>query len=364
MRRIIVFGTGAFYKSQENRIKETYEIAAFLDNGVPAGMPGSYPDSQIKIYNPCDTDMIQEYPILIMVRKFYDICRQLMEMKVPEGNIKIGLQEYPDSRQEKLVFSSGERILLKNGTISFHTMQKDFDIGSQEEFDRMVAEYYSQKEKRENPYIDLIADMPVMPLNRTFGWERGRPVDRYYIEKFLEDNRELIGGDVLEIAENTYTMQFGEERVRNSYILHIEGWGENAIKGNLETGEGIETEKFDTAIITQTLMFTYGIGQVAHNIYKMLKRGGRAFITVAGISQISRYDADEWDSYFAFHEDAMRKLFVPLFGEENVDVQTHGNMKTAIALLYGLSYEDLKPKDFEVVDKDYPVIITTALYKR
>lgn len=364
MQKIIVFGTGTFYKSQENRIKENYEIAAFLDNGVPTGMPGSYPGSRVKIYNPCDTDLLQEYPILIMVKKFYAICRQLIERGVPEGNIKIGLQEYPDSRQEKLAFSSGETICLQNGTISFHTEQKEYSIESQEDCDRVIADYCRQKEKRENPYIDLIADMPVMPLNRTFGWERGKPVDRYYIERFLEGNRELIGGDVLEIAENTYTMQFGGERVKNSYILHIEGWGENAIKGNLETGEGIEIEKFDTVIITQTLMFTYGIEQVAQNIYKMLKQGGRAFITVAGISQISRYVADEWGSYFAFHEDAMRKLFVPLFGEENVDVQTHGNMKTAIALLYGLSYEDLKPEDFEIVDNDYPVIITTALYKR
>ncbi len=364
MEKIVVFGTGTFYRSQESNIREKYEILALLDNSVGAGMPQKDSDSQLKIYNPGDADMIREYPILVMVRKCYAICRQLIEMGVPEENIRIGLQEYPDSKKEKLAFSSGETIILQNGNMLFHTVQNDYCIKSQEEFERVMADYCSQKEKVENPYIELIANMPVRPLNRTFGWERGKPVDRYYIEKFLQDNSQAIGGDVLEIAENTYTMQYGGDRVSNSYILHIEGWGENAIKGNLETGEGIEKEKFDTAIITQTLMFTYGIEAVARNIYKMLKPGGRAFITVAGISQISRYDADEWGSYFAFHEDALRKLFLPLFGEKNVEIQTQGNMKTAIALLYGLSYEDLKPEDFEIVDRDYPVIITAALYKR
>jgi len=71
------------------------------------------------------------------------------------------------------------------------------------------------------------------------GAECGKPVDRYYIEEFLKSHKELICGKVMEIAENTYTWRYGGDNVRESLILHVEGWGKDAIKGNLETGEEI-----------------------------------------------------------------------------------------------------------------------------
>ena len=110
-------------------------------------------------------------------------------------------------------------------------------------------------------------------------------------------------------------------------------------------------------------MFLFNIENAAGNIYKMLKKGGYALVTVSGISQISRYDADNWGSYYSFHEDAVRRLFVPFFGEENVKVTVYGNVKTAISLLYGLCCEDLKESDFNADDKDYPVIIGVVLKK-
>ena len=60
--------------------------------------------------------------------------------------------------------------------------------------------------------------------------------------------------------------------------MHVDGWGKNVIKGNLESGEGIEENKYDCAIITQTLMFIYDFTSAVNNIYKMLKPGGVALI--------------------------------------------------------------------------------------
>ena len=203
--------------------------------------------------------------------------------------------------------------------------------------------------------------MPIKPASTSFGLERGKAIDRIYIEDFLEKNKQYITGNCLEIAENTYTLQYGHNV--NSFILHVEGWGKNAIKGNLETGEGLRHSFFDCAIITQTLMFTYHLESVAQNIYHMLKENGVALITVSGISPISKYDEENWGSYYSFHKDAMIKLFVPLFGKENVQVESFGNVKTAMGVLYGLCYEDLEKSDFETNDDIYPVIITVLLRK-
>src|SRR5215211_3574717 len=43
----------------------------------------------------------------------------------------------------------------------------------------------------------------LQPVSREFGYERGLPVDRYYIERFLETHRGDVAGRTLEIGERT-----------------------------------------------------------------------------------------------------------------------------------------------------------------
>ena len=59
------------------------------------------------------------------------------------------------------------------------------------------------------------------PISRDFGFERGTPIDRYYIERFLERHASEIVGRVLEIGGNDYTRRFGGARVTRSDILHV-----------------------------------------------------------------------------------------------------------------------------------------------
>ncbi len=44
---------------------------------------------------------------------------------------------------------------------------------------------------------------------REFGYDRGLPIDRYYIERFLANNASDIRGHVMEIADNIYMRRFG-----------------------------------------------------------------------------------------------------------------------------------------------------------
>jgi hypothetical protein len=37
------------------------------------------------------------------------------------------------------------------------------------------------------------------PFSATFGFDRGTPIDRYYLERFLNSHRALITGRVLEV---------------------------------------------------------------------------------------------------------------------------------------------------------------------
>src|SRR5919107_1015834 len=51
------------------------------------------------------------------------------------------------------------------------------------------------------------------PISRQFGYDRGQPIDRYYIENFLNRQASDIQGRVLEIKDPFYTSKYGGSRV-------------------------------------------------------------------------------------------------------------------------------------------------------
>src|SRR5438876_1720600 len=59
------------------------------------------------------------------------------------------------------------------------------------------------------------------PISRHFGFDRGLPIDRYYIEGFLARNAADIRGRVLEIGDNAYTRKYGGHSVTMSDVLHV-----------------------------------------------------------------------------------------------------------------------------------------------
>src|ERR1044071_9523598 len=47
------------------------------------------------------------------------------------------------------------------------------------------------------------------PLSDHWGFDRGTPLDRYYIGRFLEEHRQDIHGRVLEVKDSNYTDRYG-----------------------------------------------------------------------------------------------------------------------------------------------------------
>lgn len=205
----------------------------------------------------------------------------------------------------------------------------------------------------------------VTPVSRVFGADRGQPIDRYYIESFLEKHREDIQGCVLEIGDPAYTTQFGGERVSSSEVLHAQEGNEQAtLVGDLASGRGIPEDKFDCMILTQTFPFIYDMREAIGNSYKALRPGGVLLVTLPGISQISRYDMDRWGDFWRFTNASCDQLFGDLFGEGNVNVATHGNVLTACAFLHGIATHELKKEELDYVDPDYQTLITIRAQRK
>jgi len=202
------------------------------------------------------------------------------------------------------------------------------------------------------------------PISSVFGLDRGRPIDRYYIEGFLDDSRNDIRGRVLEIGEPVYTHQFGGAAVTQADVLHVvEGNPQATIVGDLATGQGIPLEAFDCMILTQTLPFVYDMKGVIDNSHRALRSNGVLLATFPGISQISRYDMDRWGDYWRFTTLSAKRLFEAVFPPENVTIASHGNVLASIAFLHGLAVEDLRRKELDYNDLDYPITITVRAVK-
>src|SRR3954471_8448929 len=60
------------------------------------------------------------------------------------------------------------------------------------------------------------------PFSDCYGWDRGLPVDRFYIERFLAARADRIHGEVLELRDAGYTRRFGGERVSRAHVVDID----------------------------------------------------------------------------------------------------------------------------------------------
>ena len=205
------------------------------------------------------------------------------------------------------------------------------------------------------------------PISHVFGFDRGLPIDRYYIEKFLKENASYVHGNILEIADSNYSRKFSHSKDDVFHVLTFDNppSGEKIIKGDLTKLETLPENLIDCFICTQTLNFIYDVRTAIKGLYKILNKGGVVLATVGGISQISRYDMDRWGDYWRFTDLSIKKLMEEVFGPEHVQVVTYGNALTATAFIQGLSQEDIKNKRlFDVHDEDYQVTIGVVARKR
>ncbi len=197
------------------------------------------------------------------------------------------------------------------------------------------------------------------PISQDWGAERGQPIDRYYIERFLATQADTIKGRVLEIGDNTYTRRYGQDQVVESVVLHVAEQKEHVtLIGNLTDPNSIPAESFDCLIVTQTLQAIFDVQTAVCTIYHSLKPGGVALVTIPGISKISRYDMDRWGYYWSFTTRSAEDLFAAVFPRDHLQVEAYGNVLSSIAFLHGLASEELRSKELEYVDPDYQLLIT------
>jgi glycosyltransferase involved in cell wall biosynthesis/SAM-dependent methyltransferase len=201
------------------------------------------------------------------------------------------------------------------------------------------------------------------PVTRTWGYERGLPVDRYYIEQFLARHAGDVRGSVLEVGDDRYTVRFGFPNVISSDVLNVAaGDPQTTIVADLSRAEQLPADRFDCVIITQTLQLIDDLRSAIGGLHRMLRPGGVVLATLPGISQTHHGD---WGAHWRWNFTALsaRTLFESAFAPGDVTVETRGNVLTAVAFLHGLAAEDLRRDELDHDDPDYQVSILVRAMK-
>jgi SAM-dependent methyltransferase len=214
------------------------------------------------------------------------------------------------------------------------------------------------------------------PISREWGFDRGTPIDRHYIEHFLSRYAGRAGyalgdirGHVLEVEWDFYSRRFGgwgepDSAVERLDILHADESNPDAtIVADLVNGGAIPSDTFDCVICTQTLQFIYDVEAALRTLHRILKPGGVLLATVSGISQTAQPDIDLWGDYWRFTTRSARELFGEVFPAEGTRVEAYGNVLTATAFLYGIAAEELRSGELAVHDPQYQVLIAIRAVK-
>lgn len=195
------------------------------------------------------------------------------------------------------------------------------------------------------------------PLCREYGYSRGTPIDRYYIEAFLEEHSSDIGGRVLEVGDDTYSRRFGGGRITRQDVLHVDtGQPKATITGNLADSCVLPEHAFDCIILTQVLHLIYDMAAAVEQIHRALRPGGVALITVPGISPIHGGPWKEsW--YWSLTDLALARLLSQSFDAQRVTLTCRGNLFAATAFLHGAAIEEVDTAKLDLFDPAYPVTV-------
>jgi SAM-dependent methyltransferase len=203
----------------------------------------------------------------------------------------------------------------------------------------------------------------VAPLSRKWGKDRGRPVDRYYIENFLDRHRQDLRDRVLEVGDNAYTRIYGDGRVVQSDVLHVvEGTPGATFIGDITAADHIPGDAFDCVVFTQTLQLIFDAGAAIRTLHRILKPGGVLLCTFPGITPTGDR---EWGSswYWSFTTRSAREIFARNFPTGEVTIESHGNVLAASAFLYGMADRELTRAELDHHDPPYDMIITVRAVK-
>lgn len=197
----------------------------------------------------------------------------------------------------------------------------------------------------------------MQPVSTHWGYDRGTPVDRWYIERWLSGQAGDIRGSVLEAMDSRYTDRFGTG-VTEHHVLDIDPSNRDAtLVADLQHSDALPSEAFDCIVLTQTLQYVYDLPAAVASIHQALRPGG---VCLATVPLVSRLDpaVPPGTEFWRMTAAACARVFGERFGLANAQVSEYGNVRASSAFLLGLAAEELSARELETSDKYFPLLTT------
>jgi SAM-dependent methyltransferase len=204
----------------------------------------------------------------------------------------------------------------------------------------------------------------LQPFSRRYGFDRGTPIDRYYIQQFFRRHCGDIRGRVLEVGDNHSTRAHGADRVISSDVLNLHaGTPGTTIVANLATDTSIPDASFDCVIVEQTLQLIFDVQAALRTIERILRPGGVLLLTVPGT--ISQLTPGKWRHSWCwgFTCYAAKRLLADVFAPDRFCLCAYGNVLASTAFLQGIAAEELTFAELDHEDALYPLLIAARAIK-
>jgi SAM-dependent methyltransferase len=213
--------------------------------------------------------------------------------------------------------------------------------------------------KKVSPVDAYFLSRSVQPISTKYGFDRGLPIDRIYIEQFLKDNSRLIKGRCLEVVDDTYTKKFGGRKVTQAEVIDNDKKNQSAtIIADLRDMKAVASHSFDCVLITHTFGMIYDFEKAIKECERVLKPGGYLLVTMSCFSPLfSNDDMNFW----RFTPASARRAFGKYFS--NLTVSTFGNCLAGYSFWVGLAAEELNKKSLTFNDPRFPLIVTVKARK-
>jgi len=192
----------------------------------------------------------------------------------------------------------------------------------------------------------------VRPFSTCFGWDRGTPIDRYYVDRFFDQHREFITGDVLEIQQSVYTQRYGHH-LRTMHSFDIDPrFGATFTCDLAHCEDVLPSQTYDCVLMPCTLSLLREIKPCLRNALRAVKPGGVILANGAGLIPFDGADTDFWHC----SPEGWRHLTRSVWPDCEIVVEGHGNCLAVVAANLGLSAEELTAEELDCSDEVLPIV--------
>jgi len=194
------------------------------------------------------------------------------------------------------------------------------------------------------------------PVSRSLGCDRGTPIDRFWIDRFIEANADAMYGRCLEVGADRYVRTYG--RPTQVDILDVDDNNDLAtVHGDLCHLPQVPDGTYDCVVLTQVLQYIEDLVAALATCARILAPGGTLLVTVPATQPLDPFTPPGLECW-RFTPRALRWLAAPHFPAQAIEVSSCGNAAAGAAFFVGLAQEDLRQRELVTDDPMFPCVAT------